>query len=99
MMIVLKKSVLILLCILPTLLIAQRKGLKFPVLQFQKKQNYFSSSPGFVKNNSTSLKEVLKPFDNAVHYSAFFCNMELVMHERCNIWIKVHAGDYDTYSK
>jgi hypothetical protein len=40
-----------------------------------------------------------KRFDNEVHYTAFFCKMELNMHERCNIWIKVHAGDYDVYSK
>jgi hypothetical protein len=34
-----------------------------------------------------------------VHYEAFFCRMELKITERLPFWIRVHAGDYDSYSQ
>lgn len=37
------------------------------------------------------------PIDSKVHYDAFFCRMELRNRERFHIWIKVHAGQYDSY--
>ncbi len=37
--------------------------------------------------------------DKQVHYTAFFCKLEVKNLERYNIWLKLHAGDYDNYSK
>lgn len=36
---------------------------------------------------------------NNFHYTAFFCKMELKAMNHFGIWIKVHVGDYDNYSK
>ncbi len=33
------------------------------------------------------------------HYSAFFCKMELKALDHLGIWVKLHAGDYDNYTK
>jgi hypothetical protein len=41
--------------------------------------------------------QVVKPFDSSVHYTAFFCKMEVRNLERYHVWIKFHAGDYDRY--
>ena len=38
-------------------------------------------------------------FDPEVHYPAFFCRMELKAVKHFGVWIKVHAGDYDRYSR
>jgi len=37
--------------------------------------------------------------DPVVHYPAFFCRMELRSVSQLGIWIKLHAGDYDAYSR
>jgi hypothetical protein len=42
---------------------------------------------------------VLKPYLNTYRYTAFFCKMELKAVHYFGIYIKVHAGDYDTYTK
>ena len=42
---------------------------------------------------------VLKPYRNTFRYTAFFCKMELKAVDYFGIWIKVHAGDYDAYTK
>ncbi len=42
---------------------------------------------------------VLKPFDNNIQYDAFFCKMEVNNAERFNIRIKIHAGNYDDYTR
>lgn len=39
------------------------------------------------------------PIDNTLHYNAFFCTMELMNRERFHIWIKLHAGRYDEYTR
>jgi hypothetical protein len=86
---------------------AQDHTSKIPPLQFakNKKVNNFTSSQ---KTNNTFLlknakldnqNRAVQPFDNGVHYTTFFCKMELTMYEHCNMWIKVHAGDYDVYTK
>jgi hypothetical protein len=41
----------------------------------------------------------LKPYLNTYHYTAFFCKMELKTIDYFGIYIKVHAGDYDAYTK
>jgi hypothetical protein len=33
-----------------------------------------------------------------VHYTAFFCKMEVKTQQTLGIMVKVHAGDYDTYT-
>ena len=86
---------------------AQDNTSKVPPLQFpkNKKETNFISSPK--TNTSFSLKktkldpqhQAVQPFDNGVHNTAFFCKMELNVYERCHVWVKVHAGDYDVYSK
>jgi hypothetical protein len=60
-----------------------------PVSEFSVKQLPDHFNPG---NNNFH-------FDKAVHYSAFFCKMELKAVDHCNVWIKLHAGDYDAYTK
>src|SRR5437016_4192209 len=58
------------------------------------------NSTSFIENQGSLFRlQIIKPLDNSVHYTAFFCNMEVKTFERCNVWVKFHAGDYDTYSK
>ncbi len=42
---------------------------------------------------------ILKPFDNNIQYDAFFCKMEVNNAVRFNIRIKIHAGNYDDYTR
>ncbi len=37
-------------------------------------------------------------YKSPVHYTAFFCKMEVKTMNSLGIMIKVHAGDYDNYS-
>ncbi len=41
----------------------------------------------------------LKPYVNQFRYTAFFCKMELKTVDYFGIWIKVHAGNYEEYTK
>jgi hypothetical protein len=53
---------------------------------------------GVASSKALTLKQpVLKPFEG-IHYTAFFCRMELKAVKSCNVWLKVHAGDYDNYA-
>jgi hypothetical protein len=36
-------------------------------------------------------------FANSIPRGAVFCRMENLVFERCNIWLKIRAGDVDTY--
>lgn len=40
-----------------------------------------------------------KPFGSYVHYDAFFCRMERHTLARTGVWVKIHAGDYDRYTR
>ena len=40
-----------------------------------------------------------KPLGCTIHYEAFFCRMELKITEHLPFWIRIHAGDYDSYTE
>lgn len=33
------------------------------------------------------------------HYTAIFCKLEFLSMEATHVWFKIHAGDYDSYSR
>lgn len=33
------------------------------------------------------------------HYTAFFCKLEFLSMQGTRVWFKIHAGDYDSYSR
>ncbi len=41
----------------------------------------------------------INPLGCSIHYEAFFCRMELKITEHLPFWIRIHAGDYDSYTK
>ena len=60
----------------------------------------FPSSTFSLANTAPSRYNLpLTVIDKQVHYTAFFCKLEVKNLERYNIWLKLHAGDYDNYSK
>ncbi len=60
----------------------------------------FSNPPFTLSNNSPSvIPSISRPFEKGIHYSAFFCKMEVRNCERYNIGIKFHAGEYDKYTR
>ncbi len=84
---------------------AQTGALKFKALQFNTVNIPFPFS-GNLKNSASAdvisfFSETHAPamVDPVVHYPAFFCRMELKSVDQLGIWIKIHAGDYDTYSR
>ncbi|MGZ4035430.1 MAG: hypothetical protein ACXVPU_07690 [Bacteroidia bacterium] len=68
--------------------------LQLPILPFS-----FAIKNNLLNSHSSYSKNTLYRFDSAVHYSAFFCKMELTIFEKSNVWLKFHAGDYDRYTK
>jgi hypothetical protein len=42
---------------------------------------------------------IVKPYMNQFRYTAFFCKMELKSVDYFGIWIKVHAGNYEEYTR
>jgi hypothetical protein len=38
-------------------------------------------------------------YANTIPQGAVFCRMENRIYERCNIWLKIRAGDADTYHR
>lgn len=57
------------------------------------------SSPVVFKSFSQySPTFTLSIFKSPVHHTAFFCKMEMKAVNRLGIWVKIHAGDYDTYT-
>ncbi len=38
-------------------------------------------------------------YANFIPEGAVFCRMENTVYERCNIWLKIRAGDVDTYHR
>ena len=80
----------------------EAKHKAIPLLFFNNKfSNILFPAASFSLLNTTSAGYKLPQnvFDNQVHYTAFFCKMEVKNRERYNIWLKLHAGDYDNYSK
>jgi hypothetical protein len=84
-------------------LFAQTPVLKFQPLNFSPaKQFHFMNSAAANPNlvlSSPNPDHLPASFDPAIHFPAFFCRMELKAVEHFGIWIKVHAGDYDRYSR
>lgn len=74
----------------------QPRALQFPSTPYP---NHFNTPSINTFSLITSGTHSLAPIDPAVHYPAFFCRMELKTMNHLGIWIKVHAGDYDTYSR
>ncbi len=52
-----------------------------------------------LENQSEQVPSVLTYIGGPVHYKAFFCNFEQQTQKKLGIMIKVHAGDYDNYTK
>ena len=73
----------------------QPKPLKFPAPAYNVQAVVPAGPFSFSKSGAHSPAA----FDPAVHYPAFFCRMELKSVSRLGIRIKVHAGDYDAYSR
>ena len=49
-------------------------------------------------SNGLSAQPFSVIYKSPVHYTAFFCKMEVKSMNSLGIMIKVHAGDYDNYS-
>jgi hypothetical protein len=98
---IINKLVLFLLLLLPLFSYSQRAVIKHSALYFPRSYTDYSyTSNNFIsKGICFSQQQVIKPFDHNVEYPAFFCKMELNMREHCNVWIKLHAGDYDIYNR
>ena len=95
-------GVTILLC---SALFAQTNTCKFEVSSFQLNQqakNFFIPALIFQPicyRFSAYQTEITYPlvFKSPVHYTAFFCKMEVKTANTLGIMIKLHAGDYDGY--
>ena len=46
-----------------------------------------------------SVLRQLSPMGSYVHYPALFCTMEQKSAHTLGVFVKVHAGDYDTYMR
>ncbi|CAN5562149.1 hypothetical protein BH10BAC1_BH10BAC1_02570 [soil metagenome] len=101
-----KKSIFILVAsFASSLLIAQGNSPKYQIPEFL----VVKSHKAFVLPGSEPTKSlVVNPAnfsDNtnfhltqSVKFPAFFCQMELKSMYKYNVWIKIHAGEYDKYS-
>jgi hypothetical protein len=57
-----------------------------------------SPSYVFVLGNNETPPPATCVLKSPVHYTAFFCKMEVKTQQTLGIMIKVHAGDYDRYT-
>lgn len=85
---------------------AQRNTVKFQTseLFIFKKQLKFHIPASEINTNILAQQNFMTRdndyhFDGSVHYTAFFCKMEINFFEKTNVWLKFHAGDYDAYTK
>jgi hypothetical protein len=61
----------------------------------------FSLKPGFIFRTAPphTFGNCVPAITNGIHYTAFFCKLENKLHARFNIWIKLRAGDDESYRK
>lgn len=85
---------------------SQSDALNFELSPFQFNQvqtNFFPASFNFKQTKASFHPSTLGTsrsivFKSPVHYEAFFCKMEVKSANKLGIMIKVHAGDYDSYT-
>lgn len=80
---------------------AQTDPLRLQPLKFSTVSGgiYFFPQAAFHFSLRQNNAHVPGTFDPVVHYPAFFCRMELKSVTHLGVRIKVHAGDYDNYSR
>ena len=100
------KSIFILSIFFSSSLLAQNKEPKFQISESFIVKSHPAYRLPVIAADRSMLTNAQNPFENSsfhlpqsVKFPAFFCQMELKSVDRFNFWIKVHAGDYDKYSK
>jgi hypothetical protein len=59
---------------------------------------HFSSGTGLYSPSLNPQKYSITPFEKKVSYPAFFCRLELKAVDHLHVWVKFHAGEYDSYA-
>jgi hypothetical protein len=78
-------------------------SLPVALVVMQQEPVFFKTRPpfGILLRKQSILPETLSPirFGNNIPSGAVFCRMENSVYERYNVWVKIRAGDEDSYRR